>query len=275
MAVGAMAVGAAVPSIPDPADPQGTAETIGIRTVGVVVPARNEESRLPRCLDALVTAQTVFEARHPKGPAIRILVVVDLSTDRTLHVAEQWPGIEVVLSDSGRVGAARAAGVNRLLAAETLRGHSPASVWIACTDADSAVPADWLVHHLRTARCGAQMILGTVRPDAGEVQVAVLQDWRRRHVLGDGHPHIHGANLGVRGDIYRAAGGFDDAAFDEDVLLVHAVRAAGGLVVSSGASPVLTSARTEGRAAGGFAHYLRALHQKQNGTSDQFPGWAG
>ena len=100
------------------------------------------------------------------------------------------------------------------------------------------------------------------------MQVAVLEDWRRRHVLGDGHPHIHGANLGVPGDIYRAAGGFDDAAVDEDVLFVHAVRAAGGVVVSSGASPVLTSARTEGRAAGGFAHYLRALHQQRNGIGD-------
>jgi len=158
---------------------------------------------------------------------------------------------ETVLSDCGRVGAARTAGVNHLLASEANRGHWPSSVWIACTDTDSAVPGDWLVHHLQTARCGAQMI------------------------LGDGHPHIHGANLGVRGDIYRAAGGFDDAAVDEDVLLVHAVRAAGGVVVSGGASPVLTSARTEGRAAGGIAHYLRALHQHRNGIGDQFPGWAG
>ena len=259
----------------DLADPQATPAAIGIRTVGVVVPARNEEARLPRCLDALVTATTVFQQRHPAGPAVRIIVVVDLSTDRTLHVAEQWPGIEVVLSESGRVGAARAAGVDHLLGSETQGGRPPSSVWIACTDADSAVPADWLVHHLQTAGRGAQMLLGTVRPDAGEIQVAVLQDWRRRHVLGDGHPHIHGANLGVRGDIYCAAGGFATAAVDEDVLLVRAVRAVGGLVVSSGAIPVLTSARTEGRTVGGFAHYLRALHREQGGTDDQFPGWAG
>lgn len=259
----------------DAADPQGTAAARGIRTVGVVVPARNEEARLPRCLDALLTAKTVLQQRHPEGPAVRIIVVVDLSTDRTLHVAEQWPGIEVVLSESGRVGAARAAGVDHLLASEARGDLLPAGVWIACTDADSAVPADWLIHHLQTARCGAQMILGTVRPDAGEIQVAVLEHWRRRHVLGDGHPHIHGANLGVRGDIYCAAGGFASTAVDEDVLLVRAVRAAGGLVVSSGAIPVLTSARTEGRTMGGFAHYLRALHREHGGTDDQFPGWAG
>jgi hypothetical protein len=182
------AVGGDTSNIPAFADQQGPAETIGIRTAGVVVPARNEESRLPRCLDALVTAKTAFQERHPVGPAVRIIVVVDLSTDRTLHVAEQWPGIEVVLSDCGRVGAARAAGVDHLLASEAHRGHWPSSVWIACTDADSTVLGDWLVHHLQTARCGAQMILGTVRPDAGSVQVAVLEDWRRRHVLGDGHP---------------------------------------------------------------------------------------
>jgi hypothetical protein len=76
----------------------------------VVVPARNEESRLPRCLDALVTAKAAFKERHPEGPAVRIIVVVDLSTDRTLHVAEQWPGIETVLSACGRVGAAEPRG---------------------------------------------------------------------------------------------------------------------------------------------------------------------
>lgn len=271
----AQAVGPATSTTANAAESLGTAAATGIRTIGVVVPARNEEARLPRCLDALVTAKAAFSEHHPDGPAVRIIVVVDLSTDRTLHVAEQWPGIEVLLSESGRVGAARAAGVDHLLVSETQDGRPPSSVWIACTDADSVVPADWLVHHLQTADRGAQMMLGTVRPDAGEIQVAVLEDWRRRHILGDGHPHIHGANLGVRGDIYCAAGGFADTAVDEDVLLVRAVRAAGAQVVSSGASPVLTSARTEGRASGGFAHYLRALHQERSGSDDQIPGWAG
>lgn len=268
------AVGAAASGTAEAADPHPIAAASAIRTVGVVVPARNEEARLPRCLDALLTAKAVVRERHPAGPTVRIIVVVDLSTDRTLHVAEQWPGIEVVLSESGRVGAARAAGVDHLLTSEARDGRPPSRVWIACTDADSAVPADWLIHHLQTARRGAEMILGTVRPDTGEIQVAVLEDWRRRHVLGDEHPHIHGANLGVRGNIYCAAGGFAHAAVDEDVLLVRAVRAAGGRVVSSGAIPVLTSARTEGRALGGFAHYLRALH-REHGAADQLPGWAG
>jgi len=238
-------------------------EPTAIRTVGVVVPARNEEARLPRCLDALIAAATELGGRYRQGPVVRIVVVVDRSTDRTLHVAEQWPGIEVVLSDAGRVGAARAAGMDHLLASEARRGNPASTVWTACTDADSVVPADWLVHHLDTARGGAEMILGTVRPEAGDVQVAVLEDWRRRHILADGHPHVHGANLGVRGDIYRAVGGFEDVAVDEDVLLARAVRSAGGLVVSSGTSPVLTSSRTDGRAPGGFAHYLREIHAEQ------------
>ena len=58
--------------------------------------------------------------------------------------------VETVLSACGRVGAARAAGVDHLLASEAHRGHWPSSVWIACTDTDSAVPGDWLVHHLQT-----------------------------------------------------------------------------------------------------------------------------
>ena len=88
----------------------------------------------------------------------------------------------------------------------------------------------------------------------------VLAAWRLRHRLADGHPHVHGANLGVRGDTYLAAGGFRNVAAHEDVLLRDAVRALGGIVVSTGSGPVLTSGRQRGRAPAGLAHYLRELN---------------
>ena len=132
-------------------------------------------------------------------------------------------------------------------------------MWIACTDADSAVPADWLQTQLLHARSGVELLLGTVRPDPQELAAGVLAAWRLRHLIADGHPHVHGANLGVRADTYLAAGGFPDVASHEDVLLSRAVRAAGGRVLSTGASPVLTSGRSNGRAPEGMAHYLREL----------------
>jgi len=136
-------------------------------------------------------------------------------------------------------------------------------MWIACTDADSIVPADWLVAQLGYARSGAEMVLGTVVPDPDELAAGLLAAWRLRHTIDDGHPHVHGANMGIRGDMYLTAGGFQDVPTHEDVLLSAAVRSAGGLILSVGASPVITSGRTDGRAPGGMAQYLREIGSRR------------
>ena len=58
---------------------------------------------------------------------------------------------------------------------------------------------------------------------------------------------------------YLRVGGFPPVPAHEDRLLVEAVRRAGGRVVSTGSSPVLTSGRLVGRAPEGFAQHLREL----------------
>jgi glycosyltransferase involved in cell wall biosynthesis len=232
---------------------------VDIDVIGIVVPARNEESRLPRCLAALGAATASMRAADDSAPRVRVIVVVDGSTDGTLRVARDWPGVEVLSSAAGRVGTARAAGVDHFLRSEAGRATGLERVWISNTDADSAVPADWLSAQLLHARSGVELLLGTVRPDPQELAAGLLAAWRLRHLIADGHPHVHGANLGVRGDTYLAAGGFPDVATQEDVLLSAAVRRSGGRVLSTGSSPVLTSGRTIGRAPGGMASYLREL----------------
>jgi len=231
-----------------------------VETIGIVVPACNEEVRLPRCLAALTAAATQLLAVDG-APRIRVIVVVDRSSDGTLAIAERWPGVEVVVSAAGRVGAARAAGVARLLTSETRRDTPARQVWIACTDADSAVPADWLFTQLRHARAGVELLLGTVRPDPDELAAGLLAAWRLRHQIADGHPYVHGANLGIRGDTYRAAGGFADVPAHEDTLLSDAVRQTGAVVLSTGSAAVLTSGRITGRTPDGLAHYLRELSE--------------
>lgn len=247
----------------------GAAAAIG--AVGVVVPARNEAQRLPRCLESLTTAVAALRDQPGGVPAVRLIVVDDDSTDATARIASRWPGVEVVRSAAGRVGAARRAGVRRMLSRQRRAGIGPDGVWIACTDADSAVPEEWLITQLTHARAGVDLLLGTVRPDPAELAGGLLAAWRLRHLLEDGHPHVHGANLGVRGDTYLAAGGFADVAAHEDVLLRDAVLQGGGWVVSTGASPVLTSGRQSGRAPGGLAMYLREL----DGAAEGGAGPAG
>ena len=183
---------------------------VDIAAIGIVVPARNEEERLPRCLAGLDAAIRQLRSAESDPPRIRIIVVVDGSTDGTYRIASEWPGVEVLSSDAGRVGAARAAGVRHLLETESAAGTAAGDMWIACTDADSAVPADWLQTQLVHARSGVELLLGTVRPDPQELAAGVLAAYRLRHLITDGHPHVHGANLGVRADTYLSVGSFQD-----------------------------------------------------------------
>ena len=223
--------------------------------IAVVVPARDEQERLPRCLAGLDSARHHLQVCQVDPPVVRVVVVLDRCRDGTGQIAANWPGVEVLACAAGRVGAARAAGI-----AMVLQGTDPATVWIACTDADSLVPVNWLVTQLRAAESGAHVLLGTVRPDPAELPGPVLRRWVAAHDLTDGHRHIHGANLGIRGDVYIRVGGFPAVAAHEDALLVERVRAAGGRIVGTAASPVLTSARVIGRAPTGMATYLQQLN---------------
>lgn len=224
--------------------------------LAVVIPARNEERRLPRCLDALQQAERVLRRAHPAAVASRIVVVLDRCTDGSREMMAGWPSVEVVVSDHGQVGAARAVGVRRALRST---GDLETPGWVACTDADSAVPADWLVTHLAHAMSGTDLLLGLVQPDPTELTPELLRRWASMHRLTDGHPHVHGANLGISADMYWRAGGFPLVSAHEDVQLTARVRQLGGRVVSTASSPVLTSARTSGRAPAGMAGYLGEL----------------
>jgi hypothetical protein len=88
----------------------------------------------------------------------------------------------------------------------------------------------------------------------------VRRDWLGRHQLRDGHPHVHGANLGVRGDAYLALGGWPALSAGEDAELARRATAAGYLQISrTAAIPVVTSTRQVSRVPRGFAGYLRDL----------------
>lgn len=241
----------------------------GLAAIGVVIPARNEVDRVDGCL-AAVTASVARLRRRPAGPQVpvRIVVVLDDCRDGTADRVAGWPAVGAVVSSAGRVGAARAAGIGHVLAGFAREGIAESEIWLANTDADSRVPPGWLGLHAAAARRGAAMVLGTVRPDPAELGREIRQRWYRRHRLGDGHPHVHGANLGVRADWYRRAGGFPPVARQEDVALVDAVTAAGGRIVRTGAGPVRTSARLSGRAPGGMADYLRRLATDADGPMD-------
>lgn len=231
--------------------------TGAIRHVGIVVPAANEEALLDRCLRALQVARRVALMQHPELGSVRIVLVLDRCTDGSAVIAASHPSVETVAVAVGSVGPARYRGVEHLL----MTGPRTVSdqMWIANTDADSEVSPGWLTGMLDDAARGAHLVLGTVRPDRGLTPV-VDAAWRRRHHHRDGHPHVHGANFGIRADAYLALGGWPLVPTGEDQVMADRARAAGNLhIVRTGRLPVRTSSRLDGRALLGFSSYLRAL----------------
>jgi glycosyltransferase involved in cell wall biosynthesis len=226
-----------------------------IRDVAVIVPAANEEDRIARCLASIEAA-----ARHltRRAPGIRVSVIVTLDSchDATAVICAMFPGVTTVTITSQNVGAARQAGTRAALS----RRVGPArELWLASTDADSAVPARWLTAMVAAADSGAGLVLGTVLPGP-DLSPAVRAQWLAQHDLRDGHPHVHGANLGIRADAYLALGGWRPLVTGEDADLARRAAVAGGLTISrTAAIPVITSTRRAGRAPRGFSSYLRAL----------------
>lgn len=228
----------------------------GLAVVHVVVPARNEERLLPRHLAAMEAAIAAVRRTRP-GLVVRATVVLDSCTDRSAELVARHPGFDAVPVVSGIVGAVRARGVQH--ARECAAGVEHARVWVANTDADTFVPEQWLVRQVELAEQGQQLVVGTVVPAADDLAPGVLATWLRQHHLVEGHPHVHGANLGFTLAAHDAVGGFAPVATGEDVDLVARMRAQGLAWRSTTRIQVTTSGRTVSRAPAGFAAYLLAL----------------
>jgi glycosyltransferase involved in cell wall biosynthesis len=223
-----------------------------IEAAGIVVPAHNEETLLPSCLSALQ------QAVRSAGLPVHVLVVADSCTDGTAEVARAC-GAGVISIRARSVGAARAAGMAELLRLTT--ATDPAAVWLATTDADTVVPPGWLGRQLGYADQGWDVVIGTVTvADWSEHPPHVPIAFAARYESGSGpHPHVHGANLGIRASAYLAAGGFTSLRTAEDHALVAAAARAGGSVLRASDITVQTSGRRQARAPHGFSQLLRTL----------------
>ena len=81
----------------------------------------------------------------------------------------------------------------------------------------------WPAPQLRFAEVGVEVGLATDDVDTRGVDPPHVQHrWRSSYVAADGHPHVHGPNVGCRADAYTGAGGF--LALSSDEALAVAVR---------------------------------------------------
>lgn len=225
----------------------------------VAVPARDEAASIAACLRSIDRA-----ARLVTVPVV-VVVAADSCADDTAAVARavdcRHATVLVVEGTWGRAGAARAAAV---LAAGPEVGAAP--FWLANTDADCVVPEGWLAAQLGLS-ADHHAVAGIVDLDADATPAHLLRAFRLGYRCApDTHSHVHGANLGLRGDTYARVGGWCPVTVvGEDHRMWQAVVAAGLPAVQSTAVVVTTSARTRSRVEGGFATDLRILEETRGG----------
>jgi cellulose synthase/poly-beta-1,6-N-acetylglucosamine synthase-like glycosyltransferase len=238
----------------------------------VAIPARNEADRIGACLVALAR-QTLARSR-----ITAVVLYANNCTDSTAAVARNMSlpfDLEVIeatlLPNGTHVGYARRGASNAAIASLHRRGYTDGI--IANTDADSRVDPGWLAALLAAFASDVDAVCGEIDIDeplamglaaAREAEAAYADAVARVTALLDplahdpwpNHIWSWGANFAVRASVLSAVGGSPLVELAEDRALHAALLAQDFRIRHSRAVRVRTSARTDGRAPGGFADLL-------------------
>ena len=247
------------------------------------MPARDEASRIARCLRALAAQ------RDMAAGSFELIVILDGCRDQTLQVIQQTTrGLRqsafhtITLPRPQGVGRARRLGMD--IACRRLLQVGREDGLIASTDADTTVAADWLPTQLALAQAGAAAIGGLIELDPAErqaldPQALVVREQRAtqrltsavEQAVGEAtveHPHFSGASLALTAAAYRRCGGLPVRAALEDEALAQALTSQGISIHRSRRVRVRTSARTDGRAPRGLAQDLARADWRARRTYD-------
>ena len=185
------------------------------RTLSIIIPARDEASRIDRLFDGL-------EALNTDGWNVQFVVVDHLSEDGTADEVRRRGG-EVVAADGPTVASARNVGV-----------AATQSEWIAFLDADCVPPTEWL--QVAAELFDAESKLGAigaryVAPQQASRLERVWEAEAAHRVSASGYLPTGGMLL--RRAAFDAAGGFTESLeTGEDADLSHKIQAAGWMLLS-------------------------------------------
>lgn len=255
----------------------------------VIVPARDEQSRITACLTSLA------RQRGLDRDAYEVILVLDGCADateqRALQAAAAHPGFALRLrrTTAHSAGAARRVGMDlacaRLLALDRPQGL------IASTDADTVVAPDWLERQLAATALGAGAVGGRIELSdeeqaalAPEVVASRLVSLRRRRTharagrpatlpsLRVEHGQFSGASMAVRAGLYAELDGLEPSPALEDEALERALVDRGVAIARPADVRVTTSARTGGRAPRGLAADLAVgqWHARRSFRADEY-----
>lgn len=212
--------------------------------IGIVIPAHNEEQFIERCLTA------INQSIEHVSIAVTPVVVLDSCTDKSLEIVQAF-GVNHLTLDVKRVGLARRAGVDYLI--------NEGCDWICTTDADSMVTVDWLMQQLTLIDTHSpDMICGGVHAIFDEPLHEKTQAHYEESITHAMRlKRVYGANLSFSVKAYQSVGGFDNAAFNEDVKLVGKFKKARRRVIWSDKVMVHTSFRKDSRTPVGLGASIR------------------
>jgi glycosyltransferase involved in cell wall biosynthesis len=183
--------------------------------ISVVVPFRNAERHIARCLKALGD-------QEPFGGEYDVLAVDDRSSDRSADIAGGFPGVRLLRSSAAGPYAARNVGI--------LASHGDV---VAFTDADCEPAPDWLRRIAdEFSRDGTEIVVGPRLPaDQARLElVAAYERTKDAYVFGGCRTHLYYAsaqNLAVRRTALERLGLFRERRRGSDTLLVRRAIAIG------------------------------------------------
>lgn len=274
--------GGTSPFVPHPSLVPGTAHSLC--RACVVVPGRNEETALSRCLDAL-SVQLDTQGRPLPEHHFEVVLLLNNCTDQSAEVARAWqvahPALDLYVVERTLPPAEAHVGTARRLLMDTAWWRLQAAGDVASilsTDADTQVAPDWVARNLDALGQGADAVGGLIclvdedlcaLPEF--VRNCYKQDRRYaalvaelEHALdprpGDGSPrHLDhfGSSLACTRRAYAVAGGMPAISPLEDEAFVDRIRRANLFLRHDPTVRVYTSARLDGRAAMGLACQLR------------------
>ena len=243
--------------------------------ITVAIPAKDEQARLGKCLDALAAQKSVDLS------TVAVVILLNNCRDQSLDlirsIGPRMPfRLEAVSVELPPPQAN--AGWARRLAMEHAASLTSDTGVILTSDADSVAEPDWIAATLAAFDTGVDAVAGYVTADWSELSTLpedVLKqgadEWEYQNLAAeleakaDPEPHDPwprhnqncGASTAIRAKLYRALGGLPPEPVGEDRALFDAVRLRDGLIRHSLAAHVVASARTIGRASGGMADALR------------------
>jgi cellulose synthase/poly-beta-1,6-N-acetylglucosamine synthase-like glycosyltransferase len=195
----------------------------------VIIPARNEQDRIRTCLE------TVLHQSYPRH-LFEVIVADDFSTDGTVAVVEnmqqQFPNLNLLQLDKvlehKKLNSYKKKAIE--LAISRAKGE-----WIVTTDADCAVPVNWLAQFAQfISQNNSVFVAAPVKFSNTGSFVSIfqcldfmsLQGITAASVYHGIHSMCNGANLTYRKTVFYEVGGFkgiDNIASGDDMLLMHKI----------------------------------------------------